>query len=314
MTASTPAAAPILVPVPGDIVGIPPYRAEGGHMHVLLLEGDRATQQREVCDLLLNHPSGGALTYRAISDKVMLAALYVDTMRSLDPVDGRKGVIREWDLGFWTAVHGGPTHDKRQWKFGWVPSFLFVDTASAMASGREVYGYPKTLAAWRRRQLVPQDASVELCVLHYAQHAPTARPQEQVLVQISPQKPDAADGPDTRQLDAAFWSDAGLPAELVRDALPIPSDILSMHQVMLRQVRDPLKPGLAQHQAVIEVDVKSDPPRGAGVLPGKWHVDLLPSASHPIARTLGLQARSTTGLAFWVEQDFTVDAARQLWP
>ena len=94
-------------------------------MHVLLLEGDRATQQREVCDLLLNHPSGGALTYRAISNKVMLAALYVDTMRSLDPVDGRKGVIREWDLGFWTAVHGGPTHDKRQWKFGWVPSFLF---------------------------------------------------------------------------------------------------------------------------------------------------------------------------------------------
>jgi len=52
---------PAFTPMPGDIVGAPPYRATGCLTRAVP-EGDRAAQQR-FCDLALNGPAGGALVF-----------------------------------------------------------------------------------------------------------------------------------------------------------------------------------------------------------------------------------------------------------
>ena len=136
---------PTFTELPGDIVGAPPYSARGCLMQGMFLPGDLAAQQR-FCDLALNGPAAGALVFRAVTPLVLMTALYAQTMTSTNPGDAPKGVMQEWDVGFWTAVRGGVPGKENDWKSYWLPSFLFVDSSPAMASGREIFGYPKNTA------------------------------------------------------------------------------------------------------------------------------------------------------------------------
>jgi hypothetical protein len=86
-----------------------------------------------------------------------------------------------------------------------------------------------------------------------------------------------------------------------------------MKQLMLRQLRDARAPDQPCIQAACVVDVQADDFTAAGLLHGAWTVSLTPSASHPIAQTLGLQADNASTAGWWVRQDFTVPAASYLW-
>jgi hypothetical protein len=174
---------PAFVELPGDVVGAPPYLARDCLLQSLFLEGDLAAQQA-FCDLALNRPSGGALQFRALTNRVLVTAIYCASLGSTDPVDASKGVVQEWDVGFWTLVHGGRAGDEDNWASYWLPSFLFVDTPAAMASGREIYGYPKTTAAFSGRSAEPHDPSVVLTVMHFPVFGPDKRPVTEPLVRV----------------------------------------------------------------------------------------------------------------------------------
>ncbi|MDB5857271.1 MAG: hypothetical protein JWQ76_960 [Ramlibacter sp.] len=304
-------ALPKLVEIPGDIVGTPPYHGQGCVMQSLFLAGQVAAQQAFI-DRLLVEPAGGALSFTVPTGAVMLAAVYAETMGSLDPHDAQKGVIREWDIGFWTGVWGGLTAQPASWTFYWVPSFLFVDTGSAMAAGREIFGYPKTVAGWSRGPVVPEDAAVSLDVLHYPVFGPTERPIGQTLVFV--ERAANVTAVATGKLDVEFWHSSGIPPQLLAGMDPVPQDLsLTIPQLLLRQVRDAAQPDRASLQAATVVEIKTSNFAGAGRIPGRWSVTVAPSASHPICATLGLAPTTTTDLACWVRQDFTVPAARYLW-
>jgi len=295
------------VDIPGDVVGRPPYRAEGCLMHAMVLPGNAAEQQKLV-DRLLNVPSQGALDYRVMTDAVLMTAIYVDTMRSLDPIDAQKGVVAEADLGFWIGVTGGPVNGPK--RICWLPAFLFVDTGSAMASGREVYGYPKTLSGFTRSSAGLDDAGLSLQVLHYPHYAPGARPHEEPLVVIDHQLP--ASG--STKIDLGFWEQAGLAtAWNLADPLVANRLGMTMPQLMLRQLRDPCTAGATQALDVLALDVVSDGIPIPVPLAGTISITFTPSDSHPIARTLGLQATVTPILAFRAQQDFTVGEATRIW-
>jgi len=305
---------PIFIRMPGDIVGAPPYRATGCLMQGLFLKGSRAAQQR-LCDSVLNRPGRGEWVFHAMMDHVLVTAIYVDTMASRDAIDAAKGVIQEWDVGFWTAVHGGRVGDEERWSVYWLPSFMFVDTASAMSSGREIYGYPKTVAGFSGRSGNHADASVVLNVLHYPTFGQTARPITGPLVTIAPGGPGVAP-PDFISTVKTAWDllggiVGGTP--MIRDGLHLPPlPTLSMPQILLQQVRDPVLAGRAAVQSIVMVAPKALRVTGGGLLHAPTLVSITPSASHPIAETLGLAASQEAELGFWITQDFEVGLATRL--
>ena len=309
-----PPALPAFVRLPGDIVGSPPYRATGCLMQAVFLKGSRIAQQ-SFCDLVLNRPSGGAQVFHAVTDKVLMTAIYADTMGSTDPIDASKGVMQEWDVGFWTAVHGGALGSEDDWRTYWLPSFLFVDSPSAMSSGREVYGYPKTTATFEDRSQDHADPTATLVVQHFPVFGLGKRPVTEPLMRISAGGP-GVHAPDLVSSIGDAWALLG---ELVDPEPfqhsgfhlpPLPS--LSMPQIMLRQARDPVTIGRASIQSVLYVAAKLLKVTGVGFLHSPIVVEFTPSASHPIAETLGLAASQVGELGFWVTQDFEVGAAKLL--
>lgn len=310
-----PTPGPAFVSLPGDIVGSPPYLARDCLMQAMFLEGDREAQQA-FCDLALNAPSGGRLAFRAITGKVLLTAIYSQTLGSEDPPDRDKGVVQEWDVGFWTAVHGGRRGEEDSWSTYWLPSYLFVDTAAAMASGREIYGYPKTTAGFSGRSADAADPTVTLDVLHFPVFGPAERPVTGPLVRISRGAPAGGHAPTLEDSLEAAWelfhdfTHPGPAAFEGRILPPLPH--LSMPQIMLRQSRDPVDIGRADLQSVISVAPEPTALKGAGLLHSPVRVDIEASASHPIMQTLGLQTSQGAALGVFIKMDFRVGAASRL--
>ena len=301
---------PTFTELPGDIVGAPPYRATGCLMQGLFLPGDLAAQQG-FCDLALNGPAGGALEFHAVTHHVLMTALYARTMGSTNPADADKGVMREWDVGFWTAVRGGRPGAEDDWRTYWLPSFLFVDSSPAMASGREIYGYPKTTAVFAGRGAGPEDPSVELVVQHFPVFGPEQRPVTGPLVTIKPGGPGVA-AAGLAESVAAAW-------EIFNDVVPFHSGFhlppwpgLAMPQIMLRQARDPAAFGQASIRSILCVTATTLRVTGGGLLHAPSVVTIAPSASHPIMETLGLEPSQVGELGFWIEQDFEVGPAERL--
>lgn len=294
---------PKYLDLPGDVVGALPYDARDGIMQALLLKGDRAAQQHHL-DTMLNRASDGALVFHAVTDYVLLSAVYVATLGSLDPVQRSWGSTSEVDVGFWTLAHGGAIGREAEWSFYWVPSFLFVAPAAAMAAGREVFGYPKTSATITGGQAV-EDATASVDVLHFADRRPDARAKVETLVQVA-----RSSGGEAADI-SAFIGLLGLTGHW-NDRLGLPLPHVSMPQLMLRQVRDPVDLGRASFREALVVAAAS---RNAsfGPLPDRWTVTLKPSASHPIAATLGIATISLSIFGFWVRHDFSVGAATRLW-
>jgi len=203
---------PTFTPLPGDIVGAPPYRGVGCLTQVLFLKGDLAAQQR-FCDLALNGPAGGGLTFRAVTDMVLVTGIYADSMGSMNDADRDKGMMQEWDVGFWTAVRGGRPGDEDNWQSYWLPSFLFVDSAAAMAAGREVFGYPKTAATFQDRGQDHDDPSATLVVQHFPRYGPGERPVVEPLVRVTLDDP-GAHAPSPLQSIEAAW-------DIVKGVAPI---------------------------------------------------------------------------------------------
>ncbi len=301
---------PLFTTLPGDIVGAPPYRAKGCLTQGLFLKGDLAAQQR-FCDLALNGPAAGALTFHAVTDQVLMSAIYADTMGSVDPPDADKGVMREWDVGFWTAVRGGRPGDEENWKPYWLPSYLFVDSPAAMAAGREIYGYPKSTATFENRGQDHGDPTVTLVVQHFPVFGPNERPVTEPLVTVTAGAPNTP-APGFLETLATAWA-------LFNDIAPLhlgfplpPWPGLGMPQILLRQARDAVAIGQAALQEILLVTPEPTRISGVGLLHAATLVEITPSASHPIMETLGLAPSQVGELGFWIEQDFEVGPAVRL--
>lgn len=300
---------PDFVRLPGDVVGMPPYEAHNALLQILLIKGDRSTQQDYV-DLTLNHPSNGGVSFRAVNDHVLVTALYVSSIRSTDVLDGAKGVVQEWDIGFWTLISGGKTNGpERQ---GWLPSFMFVDTAAAMASGREIFGYPKSQATIEPAPgATPGNPSVKIKTLHFTDFGLNKRPGHTAIMSI--EKAQAAGLADTPKLTSVM-SDIGVEGLDKTEGATPPSPFTAMPQITLRQMRDPEMHGRATHQSILETILAPKNIAGIGPLDGRYDVVVQASRSHDIAKELGVnKGRNAVIGGGWVKFDFTIGQSRALW-
>ncbi|MBJ7437879.1 MAG: hypothetical protein JHD35_02480 [Sphingopyxis sp.] len=275
-------------------------------MHAMLIDGSRRAQQR-YCDAALNGFPNARYNFRAVGDKVLVTAIYASEMRSLDPLERQNGFVGETDIAFWSIILCSDAQQKEPDRYMWLPSFMFVDSGPAMASGREIYGYPKCASGIVRAASGPEQAEVSVATLHFERFGPNERAAVRPICSVRATSSAIADN----NKSVASFGEA-LNIEPVDNVPPFPQ--LGMPQVMLRQYRDATRAGMAALKEILVVTPSAGPITDSGMLPSGLEICINPSASHDIRSTLGLMDVNPVSLGAWLSFDFKVGWARRLLP
>jgi uncharacterized protein with NAD-binding domain and iron-sulfur cluster len=291
----------------GDLVLRPPFLHTGVRFDCFWLRA-RRERLHALVDRLFVRPSGGAVGVEPLSDGVALVVARIDRITSLDPVHAGLGGLSEIDVAFWIPVRVtvGAERGVR-----WVIPYLFVDNPYALATGRELYGFKKTLG---RFELPERDAS----------------PRGYAVDAWGLDRPDPRGRVELRRLFAVERTDSNTPGvrgtlrESLRLACLAPllgsrghgANLVNERStpiLFLRQLRSAARPTEAAHQEILEAHVRVRGVPRVSLLPGDWRARMAPSVTHPIAEDLGFSAEEPVLGAFRAEFDCVAEAGRTLW-
>ncbi len=284
---------------PGDPQGRPPYLGRNVLMHGALIRGDKAKLDA-FCDLVLNQVDPD-LEFEVVGNVVLYAALYGQRMSSAHPEDAQYGYAVEDDIGLWILTLGGRKGQPRALR--WLPAFIFVDSASALMTGRELYGYPKMLGRMTRRGLDDADFAVSLRAECFLRKDPQeqAREHEVLRIERAP-APTGAQALVGGLFDLAVWNDL---------AANLKPAFLGMPMVFLKQMRDPTAVDEATVREVVAVTVAPSAIPDLHLV-ADYRLVLPANATFMIREALGCAAESPIESGFWTRFDFEVGVAERL--
>lgn len=313
----------------GEAVLKQPIRCSNTTMYTWLVEADWDALHA-LCDRAFAQPSGGAVVVRPLVPLVAVVAAEIGHGQSQVAPDKDKGWCPERDLGFWVPCARGRMDGDRfeVEQIGWYQPYLFIDNAAAVFTGRETYGFAKTIATCEmpRRPSDPARFAVTTQVIETFTPGTEARVAELYAIE-------RADGGPLGALESTF--DTALEAfarvqlalvkgALGAGALPLPTLELVKNLYegvkeglvplfFLKQFRDVTDGSRACYQAIVEAACDLHTFRGGGLL--DEHVLRIHAFdSHPIARDLGLPAGPiATGVGFWVSIDFSMMNGKTIW-
>ena len=124
----------------GRQVWRPSYMASRAKLFGFVLEADAVA-----IDSLLhrdfNEPAVGGVDYRCAHSSVIVIFAAIEKLASGDPRDEQRGYLSELEVSVWCLAADVTAGSRLVW---YLP-YVFVDAGQAVASGREVYGYPKQM-------------------------------------------------------------------------------------------------------------------------------------------------------------------------
>lgn len=313
---------PFYIEQPGNLVPRLPFVATDALMHCALVSGDMDALQK-ICDQMLNGPTHGKMTFKVVTSQVLLTSIYVPHMTSGDIVDGQKGYMPEIDIGFWILTFGGPSDDILNWGLRWLPVYLFVDSGAAMAGGREIFGYPKSLGRFTRTSEASDDPGVTVDAMLFRHFSVNSKAEWGPLFQIAPvpeQENETLLGDLGNLLEDLV---SGFQKTIIAEPLFKGLEELQSHHIMppfiklpmvfLKQFRDVTEPNKACFQTITEVAVVSDAIHDGGFFSKSHTLEIFDANSHPISRDLGIKSGQELSAAFWLRQDFSVGFGSTLW-
>lgn len=295
---------------------LPPCGLYGSQFYVFILQGNRANLQ-SLLDRLFNRPSGGALTYEAFSDYVAVMFTHVDRLTSAAP---DQGWAAYGDIAMWV-----PVIDRQGLlpSFKMYPVYMVVDNGSTMATGREIFGFPKEMGWFLEPQIPEFIGDLAVDVTGYQADSPTKQSIRSRLYTVQR---------DTGNTPAAFNPLASgravleeieramtvLHGESLEDKFVVGFDIFknmfSIPALGLKQIRDIQNPSNAIFQSVVEAPLGITKFRDARLLTDKYTFTLNDLASHPVANDTGLKVGpQDVALAFWLFADFELGTGRTNW-
>lgn len=325
---------------PFDIVHRGPYRGSGAKLRSFFVDGDLSRMQN-YCDLSLNDPADGATRYKVATKRLMLNFLHHDSVASLHNEDSKLGYVEELDVGFWMLVVGGVVEEGAivDPHFRWLPISLFVDSAAAMAVGREVFGFPKSIGEFLLPEDRPHFGEVDVSGHALKNRGPNEKAKVHKLFSIRQRHHPAVksaeedrSGEEFRSLDevdgaiTSHLSEHLIPAEPLSElfrkegigiqdlAFPqISIPFLNMPWIFLKQFRDVRHQNGACYQAITEasggdVDLMRAWPRLTA-----FDLDIHETESFPFMRELGLKQTQPLYFPLWVDFDFTAKLGQEIW-
>jgi hypothetical protein len=124
----------------GRQVWRPPYSAKRAELFGFVLDAERPA-----IDALLHHdlcePSNGGVDYRCAHPSIVVVFAKIDSLTSTDEPDSARGYVSELEVSVWCLVADCAVAGRLLW---YLP-YVFVTPGQAVASGREVFGYPKQM-------------------------------------------------------------------------------------------------------------------------------------------------------------------------
>src|SRR3954453_21263325 len=134
-----------------------PLQCDDTALYVFGLKADHAKLDA-LCQKAFATPTGGAVDYRPLGDTVIVTFGVVGAIRPRFEPWHSMGTVREPQVGFWIPVarveHDGDRLVAQD--FGMFCAAMMLDNPISLLSGREDYGYPKTMG-W---SAMPADADL----------------------------------------------------------------------------------------------------------------------------------------------------------
>lgn len=300
------------IDTPYRYTGHNPYFAPRSTLKSGFLKADRQSLQAHV-DRTLNR--GGAGKYRFIVpiNHVLLTVLYSPLVKSLSAVDKSRGGVEETDVALWTLVYGGPIGKELRWRLFWMPTYIFVDVGTAVATGREVYGFPKQMCRTEMSGDLNFETSVHAVGLQKFHPLGVGREMDVLNIRRIEARPENELSED--ELTNALWSWLAGTLAPVLDKSWI-KDLLApfarMPMVFIKQTPAIENTRRAALQQLTTAHNQTTKLYKTSLIASRYEVDLHNSASFQMTSVLGVQPRSELLFPFFAEMDFVAEAGQVL--
>jgi hypothetical protein len=301
----------------GAALPAPPFTCSEARFMSLPCAGDREAIQ-DFIERTLNAATRPG-RYRALSKYVFLAIAAADVAGSATAPFSGYGTMAETDVGFWIPV----TDSSIPASVFWYPAYLFVDNWLAVVGGREIWGFPKALAAIEVEAGDPRDGVIAVSTLAMKKLEPDARAAMAEIFRLAPGPP-AHPAREVRSGEGLIGALADL---LGRQTLHGLTDLMTQlfggsrfagngwPMIFLKQVRDATSTTAASHRSVITANAAVTVLRAGPSLRGEHCLTLNDFASQPIAADLGLLiGEQSLPFAFCADIDFTMGLAVPVQP
>ena len=301
-----------------------PWRCEDVEMHAFYVAGELAALQR-LCDRCLNEPSRGHLHYQPDSHYVIVTFQNLRGLHSIAPGCEDRGTHTYTEAAFWVMTSARDASGTRVGGPTLMIPYIFASDGLAVATGREVYGYPKEHAVVR----MPGDGGGDgdyvveaLAVPCYAPGAPAVAGSEIMRCRRTNSSALAGLGHTAMELGEDLLSvvrQGGIDGS----ALALMRDFISMmlHKklglVFLRQFRATAATSGYDLQSVVGSSLEPLVINSMCLLKGRYELILPPLDSHPIAADMGfitIDGKIDIMMGVRMKLAFDMCAGQTLWP
>jgi hypothetical protein len=311
-------ALPPLVITGNRIDALGPVRLFGAMLHSFCVPADPAKIQA-LLDKMFAAPSGGVVRYEAIGDRAFLSVAEIARLYAVDRVEAGHGYTSEIDVTIWVMAHRA---DGGALAVRWIPVYLFVDNGPAMASGREVWGFPKQLGRFAFSPMAPgrpgssRRFHVDGFVL--SPFADTSQTRWAPLIEAEPVAPGGGPGGGALGTLEALAEQAlarlGNGFATIAGKLQTALGAGAVTMAFLKQFPHAANPMEACYQGIVESEARVTTLRGAGLTDDSYRVRIASFASHPFEDELGIAPDwQEVGQGIWVDYDFELALGTEVW-
>jgi Acetoacetate decarboxylase (ADC) len=273
----------------------------------------------QLCDKVFAQPTSGAVRCRPLSHHLMITWGSIAKVVSATPPFDQRGGVAEPQVAIWIPVvlRDPVSHHER---FAMFIPYLWLSNPMSLATGRELFGYPKSggTPEFPARGAGPQTWKLSVFGLDYS--ADSIAGWDHPLLEVVQANGSLEDDQDelgslhdvARDAARRLFDDPNviggfeiaesLLVDLVADRLP---------NVFLKQFRSVQDGLLAAFQQVTEADYEITKLSAWPVL-REHHLTVQRLDSHPVIDELGLESQRL-GPAYRVQMNFNVGGGRVLW-
>ena len=296
-----------------------PYDCRNTTLYSFMVMADIGALERLI-DKVLTRPTLGAAEFRPLAPMVMLSVGDIVNVVPLTPPYSTYGSVNEAQLAVWVPVVKvtGAGAEKTATNFWMFTSYIWVDNPMSMATGREMYGWPKSMGIIQLPNATDASLSLKTYGLSYA---PENQPSYLELLRLTPTANAVGESrtgttvggfaravvdavKTQHQLD--LTERFGIAIDLTDDAVE-----MALPEVYLKQFRSiecgtdaALQQICDSHAGIEKVSFQQ--------LPTSYALTIKDVDSHPLALDLGI-AEQEVKVAFKIEMDFRQDVGRVLW-
>jgi hypothetical protein len=300
-----------------------PLQCDDTTLYVFGLKADRAKLDA-LCTRVFHDPTGGAVDYRPLGDHVMVTFGVVGAIRPGPEPWHSMGTVREPQVGFWipvARVERDGDGDLEARDFGMFCAAMMLDNPISLLSGREDYGYPKTMG-WPAMPDDPTDPATPFTLDVFGMDFGTGdEPARRRLMELAPI------GDELSEAELAL-GDIVTVGAWIKDALFDDPEVElglkfayafgkalkdhKVNQVFLKQIRATEDGRRADIQQVVVAPAIT---KNVSVtqLRHDYRCTIQHLDSHPLHDELGIATDQVVTLALRMHFDFLIEAGRVRW-